>query len=85
MTFPVFVVIQKINAKPRRWMQKAASLTFGVYLCHFTFTFVSYDLYDTPSLPYVVRILLAAATTLAISLAISWIMSKFALTRRFIQ
>lgn len=85
MTFPVFVVIQKINAKPRRWMHKAASLTFGVYLCHFTFTFVSYDLYDTPSLPYVVRILLAAATTLVISLAISWTMSKFALTRRFIK
>lgn len=85
MTFPVFVVIQKINAKPRQWMQKAASLTFGVYLCHFTFTFVSYDLYDVPALPYVVRILLAAATTLMISLAITWIMLKFALTRRFIK
>ena len=85
MTFPVFVIIQKINAKPRRWMQKAASLTFGIYLCHFTFTFVSYDLYDVPALPYVVRILLAAATTLMISLAITWIMSKFALTRRFIK
>lgn len=85
MTFPVFVVIQKINAKPRQWMQKAASLTFGVYLCHFTFTFVSYDLYDTPTLPYVVRILLAAATTLVISLAITWTMSKFAMTRRFIK
>lgn len=84
MTFPVFVVIQKINAKPRLWMQKVASLTFGVYLCHFTFTFVSYDLYDT-SLPYVVRILLAATTTLMISLSITWIMSKFALTRRFIK
>jgi hypothetical protein len=84
MTFPVFVVIQKINAKPRQWMQKVASLTFGVYLCHFTFTFVSYDLYDT-SLPYVVRILLAATTTLMISLSITWIMSKFALTRRFIK
>ena len=85
MTFPVFVVIQKINTKPRQWMQKAASLTFGVYLCHFTFTFVSYDLYDTPTLPYVVRILLAAATTLVISLAITWTMSKFAMTRRFIK
>lgn len=84
MTFPVFIVIQKINARPRLWMQKVASLTFGVYLCHFTFTFVSYDLYDT-SLPYVVRILLAATTTLMISLSITWIMSKFALTRRFIK
>ena len=84
MTFPVFVVIQKINARPRLWMQKVASLTFGVYLCHFTFTFMSYDLYDT-SLPYVVRILLAATTTLMISLSITWIMSKFALTRRFIK
>lgn len=85
MTFPVFVVIQKINARPRPWMQKVASLTFGVYLCHFAFTFVSYDIYDTGALPYVIRILLAAATTFAISLSITWAMSKSRFTAKFIN
>jgi surface polysaccharide O-acyltransferase-like enzyme len=66
-------------------LSKAAGLTFGVYLCHFTFTFLSYDLYDTPALPYIVRILLAAATTVAISALLVWVMSKFRLTRIFVS
>ena len=56
-----------------------------MYLCHFTFTFMSYDLYDTPELPYIVRILLAAATTATISALLVWVMSKFRLTRIFVS
>lgn len=67
MTLPIFVAIQKFNARPRPWLQKTASLTFGIYLCHFTFTFVAYDLYDTPLLPYLARIPLAAITTLPLA------------------
>lgn len=85
MTFPMFVIVQKLNTKPRKWLSKAAKLTFGVYLCHFTFTFFSYDLYDTPTLPYLVRIILAALTTTAISVLISWLMSKFKLSRPFVS
>lgn len=81
MTFPVFVTIQKLNTRPRKWLSQAAKLTFGVYLCHFTFTFLSYDLYDTTSLPYIVRILLVAITTATISGVVTWVMSRFRLTR----
>lgn len=81
MTFPVFITIQKLNTRPRKWLSQAARLTFGVYLCHFTFTFLSYDLYDTTSLPYIVRILLAAITTATISGVVTWVMSRFRLTR----
>lgn len=81
MTFPVFITIQKLNTRPRKWLSQAAKLTFGVYLCHFTFTFLSYDLYDTTSLPYLVRILLAAITTATISGVVTWVMSRFRLTR----
>lgn len=81
MTFPVFITIQKLNTRPRKWLSQAAKLTFGVYLCHFTFTFLSYDLYDTTSLPYIVRILLAAITTATISGVVTWVMSRFRLTR----
>ena len=85
MTFPLFVTIQKVDTKPRKWLSQMARLTFGVYLCHFTFTFLSYDLYDTPALPYIVRIMLAALTTGAISVLLTWIMSKFRFTRIFVS
>lgn len=85
MTFPVFVTIQKLDVKPRKWLSKAARLTFGIYLCHFTFTFLSYDLYDIPSLPYTARILLAAVTTTAISACVVWVMSRFKVTRIFVS
>lgn len=85
MTFPLFVTIQKVDTKPRKWLSQVARLTFGVYLCHFTFTFLSYDLYDTPALPYLVRIMLAALTTGAISVLLTWIMSKFRFTRIFVS
>lgn len=85
MTFPVFAVIQKTNAKPSRWMQEVASLTFGIYLCHFAFTFMAYDMYDISGLPYIVRIILAAITTFAISAAIVWAMSKSRITKSLIQ
>lgn len=85
MTFPVFVIIQKLDIKPRKWLSKAAKLTFGIYLCHFTFTFLSYDLYNIPTLPYTARILLAAMTTTAISALIVWAMSRLKATRIFVS
>ena len=85
MTFPVFVVIQKLNIRPRPWLSQAAKLTFGIYLCHFTFTFLSYDLYNTPSLPYVARIVLAAITTTAVSALLVWLLSKNRFTRVLVE
>lgn len=85
MTFPVFIVIQKCNFRSRPWLSKVARLTFGVYLCHFTFTFVSYDLYNLPCLPYIVRILLATVTTASISVLVTWILSKCRWTRIFVR
>ena len=85
MTLPVFVIVQKIGLRPRRWLSRLASLTFGIYLCHFAFIFASYDLYDIPSLPYWLRILAIAVTTFAISTAITWLMSKTRLTARLVK
>ena len=85
MTFPIFVTIQKLNIKSNKWLSWTAKLTFGIYLCHFTFTFMSYDLYDTPALPYPVRILLAAITTATISALLTWLMTRFRLTSIFVN
>lgn len=85
MTFPIFVTVQMLNTRPRKWLSKAAKFTFGVYLCHFTFTFLGYDLYDIPSLPYILRIALATITTATISAALVWVMSKFRPTKIFVS
>jgi surface polysaccharide O-acyltransferase-like enzyme len=85
MTFPVFIVIQKCNFRSRKWLSKAAQLTFGVYLCHFTFTFLSYDLYNHTCLPYIVRILLATVTTATISALLTWALSKCRWTHIFVR
>lgn len=85
MTFPIFVTVQMLNTGPRKWLSKAAKFTFGVYLCHFTFTFPGYDLFDIPELPYILRIALATITTATISAALVWVMSKFRPTKIFVS
>lgn len=85
MTFPVFIAIQKLNTRSRKWLSYAAKLTFGIYLCHFTFTFLSYDLYNIPTLPYMVRIILAAVTTATISALLTWGLYTFKPTRKFVS
>lgn len=85
MTFPIFVTVQMLNTRPRKWLSKAAKFTFGVYLCHFTFTFLGYDLFDIPELPYILRIALATITTATISAALVWVMSKFRPTKIFVS
>ena len=85
MTFPVFVIIRKIKIPSVPWLSHLASLTFGIYLCHYVFVFICYDWFDMPSLPYFVRIILMASVAFSISTAIVWLMSKSRLTRRFIR
>lgn len=85
MTLPVFVIVQKIGLRPRRWLSQLASLTFGIYLCHFAFIFASYDLYDIAVLPYWLRIICIAVTTFAISTAVTWLMSRSRLAARLVK
>lgn len=85
MTFPVFVIIRKIKIPSLPCLSHLASLTFGIYLCHYVFVFICYDWFDMPSLPYFVRIILMASVAFSISTAIVWLMSKSRLTRRFIR
>lgn len=85
MTFPVFVTIQKADAKPRPLLSRIARLTFGIYLCHFAFTFMAYDIFEQTPLPFLVRIICAAIVTFAISAIIVLAMSKTKFTEIFIK
>ncbi|WP_455592177.1 acyltransferase [Bacteroides sp.] len=85
MTFPVFVIIRKIKIPSLPWLSHLASLTFGIYLCHYVFVFVCYDWFDMPSLPYFVRIVMMASVAFCISSTVAWLMSKSKLTKRFVR
>lgn len=86
MTLPVFVIIQKLNPPSRPWLSKLASLTFGIYLCHFFFLQVAYDLFGTLEfLPVFVRILCMVCAGFGISTGLVWVMKQFSLTKHFVS
>ncbi|MEG1998877.1 MAG: acyltransferase, partial [Bacteroidales bacterium] len=86
MTLPVFVLMQKINFTPKVWLRKLASLTFGIYLCHFVFVQISYDILDNISyLPVMVRIIGMAVLAFAVSGALVWIMKRWRVSKIFVD
>ena len=85
MTFPVIAVVQKLDIAPRPLLTRLASWSFGIFLCHFVFVYVSYDLLDVPALPYGFRILLMAFVTFAMSGIVVWVMWRWKVTRRFVS
>ncbi|MCM1107622.1 MAG: acyltransferase [Clostridium sp.] len=85
MTLPVFVIVQKWNVHPRAWLSRLASLSFGIYLCHYIFVFVCYDVFDYLMLPATVRIFSAAVTTFVLASAVTWMLSRNCWTRRAVS
>ena len=85
MTFPVFALASRLSIKSRPWLSRMASLAFGVYLCHYPLTFITYDLFDIASWPYIARIAAMAITTFAVSLGVVRLLSLWAPTRRLIR
>lgn len=86
MTFPVFIIVQKLNIAPRVWLSKLASLTLGIYLCHFIIVQVAFDwLGGVTELPFIVRLLTMALVTLVISGCIAAALRAVPLTRKFVS
>lgn len=86
MTVAVFITVQKTNMTPSPFLSKVASLTFGIYLCHFIVVQFGYDLvYSNLNLPAYFQIPLIAIIAFSISLLIIWLMSLNKLTRKVIQ
>ncbi len=87
ITFPVFAIIQKMDVAPSAALSKVASATFGIYLCHFFFVHVGYDLFSAilpDGTPLVIHILCNSLTTFAVSYLLIRVMLRFRLTRRLV-
>lgn len=85
MTFSLFVIIQKWNVSSFAWLSRLASFTFGIYLCHFIFVQVAYDVFEKIStLPVIVRILGMAGLAFGISAGVVWGLKSFKWTCRLV-
>lgn len=87
MTFPVFVAVQKCPVKSHPWLSRIASMTFGIYLCHFVFVQMGYDLYDRllpEGVPSLVKIWLNALTVFIVCYILVRIISSNRWTRRLV-
>ena len=87
MTFPIFISIQKLKIQSRPWLSRMASMTFGIYLCHFVFVQMGYDLYLDilpESVPVWVRIPLNAMTVFVVCYGLVNLLSMNKWTRRLV-
>lgn len=86
MTLPVFLIVQQSGLRSRRWLSTLAGATFGIYLCHFVFVQIGYDLVQRiPGLPVPFRILLIACSAFALSLLLVRLLQRSRLTRRLVN
>ena len=59
MTIPLFIIMQKLPIKPSKTLAHLASCTFGIYLCHFVFVQMGYDIVKSfGEIPVALQILL---------------------------
>lgn len=86
MTFPVFVIVQKLQTTSSVVMSRLASLTFGIYLSHFVIVQMMYDAFSHfPALPVAFKIIGIACSAFLISAGVVWALSQLKLTRRLVQ
>lgn len=85
MTVPMFVAVQSMDIKPRKWLTLLAGLTFGIYLVHFPFETAGYDLLACSGLPYWARIVVSATVVFGFSAAIVWVMKRWRVTSRLVS
>lgn len=84
MTFPILLVCSRIKMTPKPWLTKLASLTFGIYLCHFIFVYSSFDIYNAMEINPVFKIFAMFLTCFVAAAVLTWILSLTSFTRKFI-
>ena len=85
MTWPIFEWFRRSSIRPRKVLANLAGLTFGIYLCHFFFVMVGYDLFNIASLPAVVRIALNLIFTFGCAAILTALLKSWKVTRRFVS
>ena len=85
MTLPLFVWFSRMRIESRQWLRRLAAASFGIYLCHYPFVYMAYDLFDRASWPYLVRIAAMTAATFAGCYLLVRAMQRWRVTERFVR
>lgn len=86
MTFPVFVIVQKLRVTSSVFLSRLAGLTFGIYLCHFIFVQLAYDVFAAFSgLPVILRIVGMACLAFGVSALVVWGLKRIPGLRRVVM
>ena len=85
MTLPVFVVMQRLRYRSNPGLRLVAKLSFGIYLCHFIFVMLAYDIYDAGTWAPFVRICLMSLTVFAAAATLTWILYANRFTARLVK
>lgn len=86
MTVSVYLIMQQIRVSPSPKLRKISSQTFGIYLCHFVFVQLGYDLvYPATTAPAAIKIGLIAGFTFGVSLTVVRLLSAWEWTRRLVM
>jgi surface polysaccharide O-acyltransferase-like enzyme len=84
MTFPVLALCSRIKMRPRRWISALARLSFGIYLCHFIFVYISFDIFNALTIHPALKIFAMALCSFSAAAILSWLMSLTRFTKRFV-
>lgn len=84
MTIPVFVWVERSGIKAAPWLTALATMSFGVYLCHFSIVQWGYEVFYATGLPGWIRLALNVVASSFISFGIVWLMMKTPLLKRFV-
>ena len=84
MTIPIFLIFSRLKIVSRPWMRQLASLTFGIYLCHFIFVYMTYDLFHIAGLPAFVRIICMTAVSFGCAAGVTAILNLNRYTKKLI-
>lgn len=86
MTVPIFIIAQNIKKVATPRVKLISSLTYGIFLAHFFFVQVVYDLlYPALELPTALIIILITALSFLMTLLVVWILSLNKLTKKFVM
>ena len=85
MTLPVFAACSRLKLGSGGWLGRLAGLTFGIYLCHYIFVFVAYDLLDATGWPIIARLVSAFAVAFAGGAVLTRLFNLTRLTSRLVD
>lgn len=76
MTLSSYLMLSRIKAKSNPIVSKIAGLTFGIYLTHFLFVHIAYDLLYWLPIPAALKIPIMGTAAFVVVLALVWLLSK---------